>query len=121
MINVDVFYNNLGQVIGFEAKGHGLGPDRIEKYDLICCAVSVLTITTANGITDYLQVQPAELYVDDGWLRLVLPTAPDGSLALDDLRKGQIEALLGSMVMGLEELVRNYGDYVQLKKRRWTS
>lgn len=121
MINIEVYYNNCDQIIGFEAKGHGMDRNRAEKYDLVCCAVSVLTITTVNGITDYLGIKPGELFVHDGWLKMLLPVNEDSSIAVEDkVKSDQADALLSSMVMGLEQVAGDYDKFVKLKKRRWT-
>lgn len=98
-----------------------MGPGRVDRFDLVCCAVSVLTITTVNGITDYLGVSPQELHVDSGWLRFFLPVNDDGLLGIDLSKAAQIDALLGSMVLGLEEIGRDYPKFIQIRKRRWTS
>ena len=122
MIKIEIFYNDYEQIVGFEVKGHGMSSDRAGQYDLVCCGVSVLTITTVNGITDVVQANPSELHVADGWLRFILPVDEEGHPGMGDTYKaGQIAALLGSMVLGLSEIARDYPKYVQLKKRRWTS
>jgi len=118
MININVFYNRQDQIVGFEVQGHAMGPDRVDQFDLVCCAVSVLTITTVNGITDYLHVPALELRVDNGWLKFLLSVNDDGTLAQDPSRVSQIDALLGSMVLGLEEIAQDYPKFIQLKKRR---
>lgn len=118
MVNIDVFEDDHGRIIGFEAKGHAMGRNRQSEYDLICCAISILTLNIVNGITDYLKIQPQELGVDDGWLKIVLAkdlfnTADGGTVA-------QVDALFGSMLISLRELAKDHPKYLQLKKRRWT-
>ena len=122
MIKIEVFCNSEDKVIGFEVKGHALGQGRVDEYGLVCCGVSILTITTVNGITDYLKVMPKELQVDNGWLRFVLDVDSGGIPVVEDRAKTeQIDALLGSMVLGLQSLAKDYNKHIQLKKRRWTS
>ncbi len=122
MIAINLMYNDSEKIVGFEVKGHALGQARVDKYDLICCAVSILTLTTVNGITDYVQFDPEVITVEDGYLKMMLPVDLSGELQIADCRKSdQIEALLGSMVLGLQELAQDHPKYVQFNKRRWTS
>lgn len=122
MIKIDIFYNQSDQVVGFEVKGHAMGPDRVDEYDLICCGVSVITLTAVNGLTDYVRAVPHVLIAEDGWLKLLLQVDEHGNILTGESHQAvQIDALLGSMVLGLESLARDHYRYIQLKKRRWTS
>ena len=47
MITVEIRKSN-GEYVGFSSKGHAGYAD--EGYDIICAAVSVLTVNTINSI-----------------------------------------------------------------------
>ena len=45
-----IFFKDNGKYIGFEAKGHsGFG---FKGKDIVCSAISVLTINTINALTE---------------------------------------------------------------------
>lgn len=118
MVKIITFEDDLGRTIGFEAKGHAMGQNRQTEYDLICCAISILTLNVVNGITDYLKVKPQELGIEDGWLKIILPR--DFFNDAVGCTAAQVDALFGSMLISLQELAKDHPKYLQLKKRRWT-
>ncbi len=111
MIEIEIFRSDKG-IFGYQVSGHAMGGNRSEKYDLVCCAVSVLVLTITNGLTDVLKVTPETLEVGEtgGLIRCILPRE------LETLKLSQVSALLETLVMGLEEIAREYPQYVRFKQ-----
>ncbi len=104
MTQVTIYNNELDEIVGFKAYGHA-GYDEA-GYDIVCAAISVLTINTVNAI---------DAYADD---RTSLITDElDGSMEYKILDRPTAEAtlLLNTMVLGLESIVQNYENYIDLK------
>jgi uncharacterized protein YsxB (DUF464 family) len=92
------------QYRGFESSGHA-GYDDAGR-DIICSAVSVLTINTINSVdaftADDFEVEQAE---DGGFLRCMFPVAPSEKTAL----------LMDSLILGIKSIQSEYGnDYITL-------
>jgi hypothetical protein len=92
------------QYKGFESSGHAGYAEAGE--DIICSAVSALTINTVNSIekftTDDYEVEQAE---DGGFLRLRFGNPLSAQAAL----------LMDSLVLGIESIQADYGnDYITL-------
>jgi uncharacterized protein YsxB (DUF464 family) len=92
------------QYKGFESSGHAGYAEAGE--DIICSAVSALTINTVNSIekftTDDYEVEQAE---DGGFLRL----------RFDNPLSAQAALLMDSLVLGIESIQADYGnDYITL-------
>ncbi len=88
---------------GFEASDHTGYADLGE--DIVCAAVSVLTINCANSI-EYLAKDKVETEERDGYLSCRFPEglSSEGILLMD------------SLVLGLESVERGYGkSYVDVK------
>ena len=97
MIKVSVFKDS-GQYRGFRSEGHAGYAE--EGYDIICSAVSVLTINTINSLEQFtgddFRVEQAE---DGGYLKLMI----DGELS------EAADVLMKSLVLGLQTIEENYG------------
>ena len=105
MIHVTIFQNKYKECVGFQTEGHAEYAN--PGQDIVCAAVSVLTINTLNAI---------EKFADD---RTSLVS--DESKGLIDYRlKGnptrEAKLLLDAMVLGLEEIAEdeNYREYMDL-------
>ena len=101
MITVTI-YKHSSQYKGFRCEGHA-GYDE-EGYDIVCAAVSVLTINTVNSI---------EAFTEDGFSGEV----NDGFISCEltgEISK-ETSLLLDSMVLGLTEIQKNYDKYMQLR------
>lgn len=113
MVQVDFYYKDE-RILGFTLSGHANYKQEDQEYDLLCAAISMLSISITNGITDIIKVEPKQLEVEDGYLKCLLP---------DDLSEAQAlqaEALLRTMKLGFENLVQDYSKYICVNKRRWT-
>lgn len=109
MLRVDIFRTAKGDVEGFAASGHAGYAD--EGSDIVCAAVSVLTQTAVFALSQHAGVTPA-VKVDEetGFLSCRLPEQ------LDPVQAERAQIILESMVTGLVEVAREYGEYVELRE-----
>lgn len=103
MINAEFYYNEKHRLFGFKISGHA-GFAKNGK-DIVCSAVSVLTINTVNSIDrltdDYYEFEQDD---DEGVMILRMEELTDSS-----------ELLLRSLRIGIEGIVEEYGsDYVNI-------
>ncbi|ETA74981.1 ribosomal-processing cysteine protease Prp [Ligilactobacillus equi] len=104
MIKAHMTYGTGNRITGFELTGHaGYG---IEGEDIVCAAVSVLTISTVNSLE---QLAKVELDIDErplegGYLRVELKTDND-----------EAQLLLASLRLGLADIAQQYRKYIRFK------
>lgn len=103
MISAEFFYNEEHRLNGFRIEGHAGYAD--SGYDIICSAISVLTINTVNSIDrltdDYFEFEQDE---DEGLMMLRMKEFSEAS-----------EILLRSMRIGIEGIAEEYGnEYVRI-------
>ena len=111
MTNITVYAYEDGRLHGFMASGHA-GGKKVRGYDLVCCAVSVLTQTAVNALESITGVQP-EVTVQDGFLRCHL------SNALDDKQMEQSQIVLRTIMQGLTDIQKIYPTLVRIQHREW--
>ena len=75
-----------------------------EGYDMVCSAVSAVSITIANGITQVLGIKPA-INMHDGFLDIDL-----SHISSDERLKCQV--LLETMLVGLKSMELSFSDYI---------
>ncbi|MBE6064651.1 ribosomal-processing cysteine protease Prp [Clostridium cochlearium] len=102
---IAIFKKKCGNIISFNIKGHANSVE--EGYDLVCCAVSAISITIANGITEIAKVN-SSIHMEDGFLNLDLENN-----SLEHIKKCQM--LMETMVLGLKSIERNYSEYINVK------
>lgn len=95
MTRVKIFRKN-GEYLGYDADDHA-GYDEYGK-DVVCAAVSVLTINTANSV-ETLTDSEVESSEEDGHLKCRFPKglSSDGKILMD------------SLVLGLQSIEETYG------------
>lgn len=104
MIKAHMTYGTGNRITGFELTGHaGYG---VEGEDIVCAAVSVLTISTVNSLE---QLAKVELDIDErplegGYLRVELKTDNDGA-----------QLLLASLRLSLVDIAQQYRKYIRFK------
>jgi hypothetical protein len=101
LIRVEVFRSPDKLLQGFCVKGHaGFAPD---GQDIVCSAVSSLTLAAAMGLS-----QVAGMAVEggqkDGRLECRLAESPDQ----------KSEMILATMLLGLQEIYRQYPKFIQI-------
>jgi len=104
MIDVK-FRKRQDKLISFYIKGHAESVD--EGYDLVCCAVSSISITIANGIVEVAKAN-ASVKMEDGFLSLYLD-----DVAYEKLCECQV--LMETMLLGLESIEKEYDEYINVK------
>lgn len=109
MISVEVFRDEKDRINGFKSTGHALFDDK--GKDIVCAAVSILTINTVNSIERFLPDEDLEVFSDEekGIIECRLGKSVSEKASL----------LLETMVFGIENIAETYGKkYVRLKDIR---
>jgi len=100
-----LFKRNSGKLVSVHIEDHAGYADAGE--DIVCSAISAISLTIANGITDVLNVK-ANCTIKDGYLLI----------NLEDLETEEIEmcqTLMETMLLGLKNVELGYGDYIKVK------
>ena len=98
---------------GFEASGHAGWAEA--GQDIVCAAVSILTITCVNALESVCGIRPRVTGGEDGRLACSLP----GGLSGTQYHDAQI--LLGMLHQGFRDLAAEYPEhFTLLVKRRKT-
>ena len=101
MITATVTKDTNGIYKAFVVKGHALFEDA--GKDIVCSAVSILTINTVNSIEEFTNSDFA-LENKDG-IELFFKDIPDERATL----------LMDSLVLGLKGISENYSEYLRLE------
>ena len=108
MITIEIRKSNV-EYVGFSSKGHAGYAE--EGYDIICAAVSVLTVNTINSIEKFTE-DAFKAEAADGmvrWKFTELPLSKEANLLMD------------SLVLGLKEIQENYGKkYIKIIEKHLT-
>lgn len=104
MVTVILEKDFTGNIREIEVSGHA----NQGKYgqDIVCSAISVLTISTLNGLTDVAKAK-VDYKVEEGYTKIVMLEA------LDE----KSDAILKTYELGIEALLEDYGKYLQLVKK----
>lgn len=107
MIEITLWQNQKQQIKEFLIEGHaGYGE---EGWDIVCAGVSALTIATINGLTEYVSL-PMDVEVEDGYIHCILKDP------VTEVQILQGEAILQTMVLALENMKNEYGQYMNINK-----
>src|SRR5690554_2978441 len=107
MINITLWCNSKEEIIAFEVDGHaGYGE---EGWDIVCSAISALTIATVNGLTEYVLL-PVKFDLRDGYVHCLLPEL------MEELQRIQAQAILRTLDLAFENIEDQYGSYVKLNR-----
>ena len=102
MIKITVI-KKAEQYQGFVISGHA-GYAKDDADDIICAAVSVLAVNTANSLEALAHV-PVQAEKEDGYL----------SCQFGDGLNSEGKLLMDSMILGMQSICKNYGKkYTQL-------
>lgn len=114
MINIDLYYNNQKKLCRFTLAGHAGYADY--GQDIVCAAVSMIAINTINSI-DLLTKETLSLNQDEAKAYI------DCSFPDISANKGSKEAslLLKSMELGLKNIEKQYGEYIQINTKKDSS
>ena len=103
MTKVTVYKNKQNEYVGFQAVGHAGYADAGE--DVVCSAISILTINTINAI---------ETFTDDKFSLKTDEKRGSIEFRLKDVPSKETTLLLDTMVLGLQSIESNeiYEDYI---------
>ena len=104
MVNA-VFRKNSKNIVSVSLSGHAEFSS--DGYDMVCSAVSAVSLTIANGITEILKVKP-KIIMEDGFLSLYLE-----KLSKEDTEKCQL--LLETMLIGLKSIEISYNKHIRVE------
>lgn len=96
-------YDGEGLYRGFSIHGHADGYEKDGEYDLICAAVSAITLTTAGGLEDVLH-REGTYDSDFGFMHVEISTPED--------EKSQV--LFQTMVHGLRAVETRYPRHLKI-------
>ncbi|MBE5964755.1 MAG: ribosomal-processing cysteine protease Prp [Lachnospira sp.] len=102
MTNITIYKNSNNQVVGFKSIGHA-GYAKAGK-DIVCAAVSTLTINTINSI---------ESLTDDRFEASIDEKHAIMDFKLIDISE-KSEVLLDSLVLGLEGIREGNSKYISI-------
>ncbi|MCR5092569.1 MAG: ribosomal-processing cysteine protease Prp [Lachnospiraceae bacterium] len=108
MTKVALFVDDEGAPRGFEVSDHAGFADK--GSDIVCAALSILTINTINGILEYTGQQP-EVIEDTEHSRI--------SCMFRDPPNEKSSVLLKTFFLGIRSIGEQYRDYVQIFNRRY--
>lgn len=95
-------------IVAFELQGHAESGDF--GHDLVCAAVSALTINTVNSIEKLLKVKLTvfEDQLAGGFLKVEIPVAK--------VSDSKVQLLIASLQLGLQSIAKeeNYRDYITI-------
>ena len=108
MITIEIRKSG-NEYVGFSSKGHAGYAE--EGYDIICAAVSVLTVNTINSIEKFTE-DAFKAEAADGmvrWKFTEIPLSKEANLLMD------------SLVLGLKDIQENYGKkYLKIVEKHLT-
>jgi uncharacterized protein YsxB (DUF464 family) len=98
-----------GGIWSYEISGHAESGEY--GHDVVCAAVSVLGITTANNLYKLAKIRPlAEM--ESGHLKVEIP------ITLSKKQSESSQFLLKAFENALEDVVEEYSQYIELKHER---
>ena len=104
MTKVTIYKNDMNECVGFRAYGHAGYYE--EGQDIVCAAISVLTINTINSIEAFTEEEfHTASNEEEGFIECRVSNKPTKEATL----------LLNSMILGLESMAEEYDNYIDLK------
>lgn len=110
MISVKIFRNSSEDIYGFRLKGHSDYAE--EGSDIVCSAVSVLTVNTINSIELFTEEQ-FSCETDEkkgGYLECMFLQIKSGT------KNHDVQLLLKAMLNGLNDIEKEYGCYISINE-----
>ncbi|MBC3797969.1 ribosomal-processing cysteine protease Prp [Acetobacterium paludosum] len=104
-VNINGKNNEVDEVI---VSGHSGFADQGE--DIVCAAVSVLTISILNGLTEIVGRKDLSEMVEEGYVRFTIPKITD------EKTKMKTETLISTLLLGIRGIKEAYGDYIQFEE-----
>lgn len=111
MTRVSYIRDAGGRIVAFRSVGHShFSPGD----DIVCAAISALSVATINGITEVvgIKIREKHLIVGDGLIQVHIP------IIKDKMKARQVQVLLETMVLALENLEADNKGFVSVKEIR---
>ncbi|MDO5095606.1 MAG: ribosomal-processing cysteine protease Prp [Peptostreptococcaceae bacterium] len=105
MVTVTTTRDLSGNIYMVEVTGHA--EQAKHGQDIVCSAISVLTMATLNGLTDVVKAN-VDYIVEEGYVKIKVDT---------NEMKDTIKTLLETFELGIAALLEDYGRYVKLVKK----
>ena len=103
MIKIHIRRNEAQQIVACSINGHA-GYDE-HGYDIVCAAVSVLSCTAILGLQSVAEQQG--IYAN---------SSGECTIELQGAITEKGQAILATMVLGFQEIARQYDDFVSLSE-----
>lgn len=108
MTLIRLYRDRRGSLTGFSVIGHaGQAP---EGEDIVCAAISALSLTAANALTSVAGFQPL-LHVGDGFLSVRLPRR------LTPTMRRTADIILKTAERGFSDIAAAYAEYVRISNQ----
>lgn len=107
-VTIERLSQEHAQIQSFVVEGHAQYDE--PGKDLVCAAVSAITVGTVNSIEKLTGVLPIS-EMERGLLDVTLP---GGNAPLNETGK-QVQLLLESMLVMLQTIEETYGDYITIE------
>ncbi len=105
MIQITIYKKPEGQYKGFQVLGHA---DSVsEGADLVCCAVSVLTVNLVNSLETFTDDRYEVLENEDLGLTQITFT--------DETVSDRSVLLMDSYVLGVQSIAEEYGSWLNVR------
>ncbi len=105
MITAEAVRSRTGLCTGYRISGHGEMDTAELGYDIVCAAVSAVTLTAALGLRDALGID-GSYESESGLLTVDIHGHEDA----------RTEAVIATMFRGLEEIRKQYPDRILIKE-----
>lgn len=105
------FRREGSNLMSVEMSGHAeAGP---YGYDIVCAAVSALSIGTVNSLSEIAEIPIEVVSAEDsgGYLKFTIPT----DISQKQMETGQI--LLESLLLSLKSIEEEYSEYVNINSQ----
>ncbi|MCF1683966.1 ribosomal-processing cysteine protease Prp [Tetragenococcus halophilus] len=101
--------DDSGRITSYKITGHADAGEY--GYDIVCAAVSVLAISTVNGIDSLAGIEPTVQSEEEngGYLYVEVPSGNTQE------QSNIVQILLENLLLGMQSVQEQYNDYIQLE------
>lgn len=107
MINIRI-KEKADRILSYEVSGHAEFDE--PGYDIVCAAVSILSITTANNLHKMAQILPKAEMDDDGYIKVELP------VSLSKIQTEQAQFIMLFFKNAMYDVVAEYSEFVEIEE-----
>ncbi len=106
MVKVIIKFKN-NNINSFEFRGHANSAEY--GQDIVCASVSGISQTILLGLIDILD-DNIKYKIESGYLYFIIPNNIDVDIL------GKVNVLTNTLMLGLENIKKNYSEYIYIKK-----